>query len=128
MFDIALLIFFGVMAYRTIRMVRQEANILAEFRQSQVVALLALLFPLGPLVLFFATLLMPFPLAFVIAAFCYLPALIVARQQSRILETAGTDRVQKVRDAASQAFGTALVGLIYVAISFTFAWGVTSIA
>jgi hypothetical protein len=128
MFDIALLIVFGVMAYRTIQAVRNEAQILAEFKQSQAVALLAVLFPLGPLVLFVAAVVMPFPLAFVVAAFCYLPALIVSRQQLRILETAGTDRVQKARAAATQAFGTALVGLIYVAISFAFTWGAISIA
>jgi uncharacterized membrane protein len=127
MLDIALFAFFAVMAYRIAQSVRREAHILAEFKQPQTLGLLVLLFPLGPLVLLVGSLLTPFPVAHIAAVFCYLPALIGARRQARALETAGTDRVQRAQTAISQAFGTALVGLGYVAVVFALAFGVRAI-
>jgi hypothetical protein len=64
---------------------------------------------------------LPFPLAFLVAAACYLPALIIAQRASRELEAAWTDKVQEVQSLVSQAFGTALAGLIYVGAIFTIA-------
>jgi hypothetical protein len=123
MLDIALLVFFGVMSYRISKAVRDEATVLAEFKLTTKLALLVLLFPLGPIVFLFASVLIAFPLAYVAAASCYIPALLTARQQARTLETAGTDRVQKAQTAVSQAFGTSLVGLLYIAVVFAFTFG-----
>ena len=127
MFDLALLGVFIVMAYRIATGVRRESAVLREFNQSRAVQFLVLLFPLGPLIMFIGVARLPFSLAFLAAAACYLPALVVARRSSRELETAGTDRVQRARSLMGEAFGTALLGLVYVAAAFAIATAVTGI-
>jgi hypothetical protein len=112
MLDVALLVFFGVMAYRIVSAVRREAPIFLEFRQSKALAMTALLFPLGPIATILLIARSPI-LAFTAGLACYLPSLFIARRITSALERAGTDRVQQAKAAASQAFGTALVGVIY---------------
>ena len=128
MLDIAAFIFFSVMSYRIAWAVRHEASILGEFKQSQSLAVLVLLYPLGPIVLLVGSVLTPFPIAYLVAVSCYVPALLTARRQSLALETAGTDRVRNAQAAISQAFGIALTGVCYVAVVFAFGFGVQAIA
>jgi hypothetical protein len=119
MLDIVLLVFFGVMAYRVATTVRREAPVLAEFHQSRALGVTSILFPLGPIAMLL--LLARSPLIALIAGLsCYLPSLLIARRITGALEHAGTDRVKDARSAASQAFGTALVGLLYVVGVFLF--------
>lgn len=128
MLDLALLILFCVMAYRVIRGVRREAPVLKEFGQSQWLALVALLFPLGPLVLLFGSVWLGAVIAFPLAFACYVPALFVARNQSRALESSGTDRVQRAQSTMSQAFVTAFIGLAYVVVVAVFVFGASNLS
>ena len=127
MFDLALLVVFVVMAYRITTGIHRESAVLQEFKQSRALIFLVLLFPLGPLIIFFGMSRLPFPFAFLAAAACYVPALVVARRSGRELETAGTDRVQRAQTLMSQAFGTALAGLVYVGAVFTIIAAVTGL-
>lgn len=127
MFDIAFFVFFSVMAYRTVRAVRREASIFAEFGLPRTLVPLALLLPLGVPVMLVTMFLIPFPWPQVAALCCYLPTLVVARQQLRALETAGTDRVQGAQVAITGAFGASLAGLVYVVVAFAFAYGAQAV-
>src|SRR5712691_12511880 len=120
MFDTALFIVFGVMAVRVARIVHAESAIFLEFKHSRSIAALVFLFPLGPLVLFLGTFRLGWLVAIVLATACYLPGLVVARRRVAAFERAGTDRVYPAKSAASQAFGTALVGLVCVAVQLVF--------
>lgn len=128
MFDIAVLIVLAVMSFRIVRTLRREMLILREFRLHQGLAFLVLLFPLGPLVLVGTTFKVPFPFAHVAAAACFIPGMLLARAQTRTLDSAGTDRVQGVQGALAEAFGAALLGLIYVSVAFAIAFGARSLA
>src|SRR6266571_611618 len=119
-FDIALFIVFIVMAVRIARIVRAESPIFLEFKQSRSIAALVFLFPIGPLVLILGTFRLGWLVAIVLATACYLPGLVVARRRVAAFERAGTDRVYPAKSAASQAFGTALAGLVYVAVILVF--------
>lgn len=112
MLTIVFFIFFVLAAARIIALVRRESAIFQEFGQSRSLAILALLLPLGMIVLFA---LQSAPLlAVVVGLACYLPPLLVARRMNLAFERAGTDRVKRAHKAASQTFGAALVGVIYV--------------
>lgn len=75
-----------------------------------------MLLPLGPLVL----ITLPFRIGWApttaVAVFCYLPSLIISRRLNSAFEQSGTDRTQSAQKATTQAFGTSIFGLIYVAI------------
>lgn len=120
MLNLILIIAFTVMAVRTARTVLRETAIFREFNQSRALGVLVLLFPLGPIVYFATAFRLGWIIAIVGAASCYLPALIAAKHRMHAFERAGTDRVKTAHEAATQAFGTALVGLIYCGIILTF--------
>lgn len=68
----------------------------------------------------------PLPLNFTAALACFIPALVLARRVDLALQRAGTDRVKEAQAAVTQAFGTALAGIVYVAIVAVLAlikWG-----
>jgi len=119
MLDFIFVVLFIVMSYRIFRAIRAEEAIFREFNQSQILSVFSLLFPIGPVALIIGSFKFPVSLACALAAFCYLPSLIVARRQSRAFESAGTDRINRAQTAISQALGTSLVGLVYVGFSFT---------
>lgn len=114
-------IFFAVMSYRVFPALRRQAAVLAEFGQAPSLAYWTLLFPLGVLILMIGSYYLIFLLAYILALACYLPAMVISRRQARALDRAGTDRVQKAQAALNLAFGTALVGVIYVAMNFILA-------
>lgn len=128
MLDIALLIVFCVMAYRIATAIYRESPIFREFKQPRALALVVMLFPFGPVMLLAGATRLPFPLAFIGAAACYVPALLIARRLGHAFEKSGTDRVKKAQAATSLAFGTALGGLIYTALLFLFAIAVASMS
>ena len=117
---IILFVVFGVMAVRIARTVQAESAIFREFRQSRSIAALVFLFPLGPLVFMLGTYRLGWLIAVVLAAACYVPGLMVARGCVAAFERAGTDRVRPARNAVSQAFGTALAGLLYTGVLLVF--------
>jgi hypothetical protein len=126
--ELGSLAFFALMARRISRTLRQEAITLEVYEMSQSLAILVYLFPIGPIVLFYGHFLAPFPLSFALAACCYLPALVVARRQSRALQAAGTDRVHKAGTAVAEAFGIALVGKIVVIAALAITWGARTVS
>lgn len=128
MFDFTMLVLFCVMAYRVATGIRREAPILKEFGESISLGFTALLFPLGPLALVFGSFWLSPIAALLIAFACYVPSFVLARRQSRVLERSGTDRTQGAQAVASHAFGTALVGLIYVAIAVAMLLGVSNLS
>ena len=119
MLDIVLLIFFGVMAYRIALAVRRTRPIFMEYARSQSLGNTVLLFPVGPIAMLFLVGRSPL-LAFLAAMGCFLPGLLLARRAGAAFDRAGTDRVDEANAAATQAFGTALVGLIYAAGVFLY--------
>jgi hypothetical protein len=127
MLDIAFLILFCVMAIRIARAVLRESAIFREFNQSKALGVVALLYPLGPLIAMVGAWRLGAVLAYALAAACYVPGFVMARGIDHALERAGTDRVKGVRSAASEALGTAIVGFIYVAILYVLAFAVSFI-
>lgn len=117
MIDFIALVFFIVMPSRILVAVRREAGILQEFGRTNSLAYLALLFPLGPIILWSGPFWTALPIAYCLAAACFVPALIAARRCTRALEVAGTDRVQPAQAAVWQTTGTALLGLAYVGLT-----------
>ena len=122
MIDIALIIFFAFMAFRILRTVRQESAIFREFEQSQSFAWLALLFPLGPIVYLLTIFRSGWLVAIVLMVSCYLPSLIAAKKRISFFERAGTDRVRNAENAAAQAFGAAIGGIVYAVILLCFSF------
>lgn len=128
MFDIAVFVLLLVFAYRVNQVLRREQRVLREFNLRRNVGLFALLFPVGPCILLALTFVAPFPTAHIAAAACFVPGLLLARSQTRTLDSAGTDRVREVQGALSEAFVAALIGLGYVVVSFALAYGVRSLS
>lgn len=126
MLDFVLLVFFGVMAVRIARLVWREAAIYREFNQSLSLGYLVLLFPLGPILALTTTLRLGWLVALVLVLGCYLPAFIAARRRLSFFERAGTDRVKSAESAASQAYGTAIVGFIYTSLLLIFTLAASS--
>lgn len=120
MFNLILFLYFCLMAYRIAVGVRGNLAVLAEFRQAPTLGWLALLFPLGPVLGTLGAPHLGFEPAALAMLGCYLPALLVAHGQGCVLDTAGTDRAQPLEKVTAQAFGAALVGLIYGAIWLAF--------
>lgn len=110
MIDFVLIVFFGLMAARIAQSVRRESAIFREFNQSQSLRYVVLLFPLGPILSLTTTFRLDWWVALMLVLGCYLPGFMVARRHLSIFERAGTDRVKGAESAASQAYGTAIVG------------------
>lgn len=127
MFDIALLIFFLVMSYRVSVGVKSEAGILSEFGLTTTLARVAVLFPFGSVILLVGPSRLAFPIAYILAAGCYVPALLIARNYGRALEVTGTDRVQRAQAVVSQAMMASLVGLAYVILTCALVFAVQSL-
>lgn len=119
MLDIIFLICFSVMTYRILKALKQEDAIFAEFKLPRTLNMTVSLLPLGPISMLFLIGSSPL-LALIAGLACYLPNFFTARKISQTLEYAGTDRVHGARAVVSQAFGTALVGLIYTIGVFLF--------
>ena len=126
MLDFGLLIFFGVMAARIARLVWREAAIYREFNQSRALGYLVLLFPLGPILALTTALRLGWLVALVLVLGCYLPGFIAARRHLSFFERAGTDRVKSAESAATQAYGTAIVGFIYTGLLLIFTLAASS--
>ena len=120
---LTLSVVFAVVAYRLIRALSSEFAVLSEFKQPKTLPFAVALFPLGPIALLLPPTVLPISLTVVLAFACYIPALVISRNQDRALQTSGTDRVHAARSAIERSFAAALVGLIYVAVSTLFVFG-----
>ena len=119
MIDIVLIIIFSYMAFNIVRAVRKEAKIYREFNQSQSISWLSLLFPLGPIVYLTTVNIFGWLPAIIFTIICYLPALFIARKRISFFDCAGTDKVKKAKNAASQTFIAATTGIVYSAFKLT---------
>ena len=104
------------MAFRVGKSVRNESSIFIEFEQPRTIGWLAFLFPLGPIIYLFLVYRVGWLPSIVLMAACYLPTLISAKKRISVFDRAGTDRVNKAKEAAFQAYGTSIAGLIYTAV------------
>lgn len=120
MLDIVLFVVFIVVAVRVATSVHRESAVFEEFEQSKSLAVFVLFFPVGPV----ALLVLPHQVGWLPAAIaavaCYLPAMLSSRQRIAAFDSSGTDRSEAALRLSHEAFGVALVGLIYVAISVVF--------
>lgn len=116
MIDIVLFITFTVMAFRVAKAVRNESAIFVEFNQPKTIGWLALLFPLGPIIYLALVYRVGWLPAIVLMAACYLPGFFSAKRRIFVFDRAGTDRVDKAKEAAVQAYGTSIAGLVYTAV------------
>ena len=128
MLELGLLIFFGGMAFRISKMLRDEAITLEIHDLSRTLQVRVFLFPVGPSALLYGAFYAPLALAAVGALLCYVPVLLIARRQSSKLQTAGTDRVAKAESAISEEFCVALVGVIFVVAVVAITWGAKCVA
>jgi len=120
MLDIVLTIAFGAMAIRIARAVKRESAIFREFNQPLSLALVVFLFPFGPIVYPLTVFRLGWLVAVVASVACYLPGLIVAKRGLFAFDRAGTDRVGAAQSVTTEAFGTAIAGLVYVAVLLVF--------
>lgn len=121
MLNFLLIIFFCIMAFHIAKTARRETPIFREFNQSGALVFLVLLYPLGPVIYITTVYRLGWLVALLATVACYLPALFVARKHLSVFERAGTDRVKGAQSASSQAYGTAIIGLIYAGILLAFA-------
>ena len=104
------------MAFQVAKAVKREKEILIEFNESTLVGWFSLLFPIGPIVYLTTVYRLGWLPAIILMILCYLPALITSKKVISVLETAGTDRVNKAKNAATKSFGTSVAGLLYAGI------------
>jgi hypothetical protein len=121
MIDLALFIALLVLGIRAFLALRKSASVLREFGRSALLTGLVLAYPLAPV----AILLAPSAVSRV-AIYCgallfFAGAFWFASKQRDVLDRAGTDRVKWAMEATSTASLGALVGIIYVCLSGTFA-------
>ena len=117
MLDICFLIVLSVLGVRAFVALRHESQVCSEFGQSSRLGWIALLYPLGPIIVLIGRYFVsPYIVLLVVAAF-YAYALMLASRQKDALESSGTDRVKSALSATSSASLGALVGLIYLAIA-----------
>jgi len=121
MFEVLLIILFGVMAFRVVVGISREADLVAELKLPMALAAVMPLFPAGPFLLLVGVSRVPFPVAFLAAAACFLPGLLIANRFLRGVKAIGTERVKALQGVATEAFGTAIAGLAYVSINFILA-------
>jgi hypothetical protein len=62
-----------------------------------------------------------------LCAACYVPGLVLGRRAATGFDRAGTDRVMAANGAAWQVFGTAIAGLVYVAVVLVLVVGMASL-
>ena len=115
MIDVAAFILLTVMAVRINMGISRERAIFAEFKQSRVLGLAVLLYPLAPVVAFFGTRSIGGVAGFIAAALCFAPGVVLSRRYTSVFQRSGTDRSDGALNVSTQAFGTALAGLIYLA-------------
>ena len=122
------LVAFVVISFLLVKAISRESSIRKEFGISNSLLPAVALFPLGPaLVLIAPAIAAPWSILYAAAAAMYIPAFMLSRRQERLLQVAGTNRVNDALRTVERVFGAALCGLIYVAAVSALAWGAGSI-
>lgn len=114
--DLAIFVTLLVIAISASKAIRTQSVIFAEFEQSNVLAFMVFLFPAGPLIMIFGAAIFPAIVVFILAAICYIPALLIARRQKSAFQMAWTDRVRASREALTGVISVAFIGLIYLSV------------
>lgn len=127
MLGLILLLGFIFVAVRVVKAVRGESAIFKEFAQPITLAFLVFLLPVGPIALLVLPHRVGWLPAAVLGAACYLPALISSRRLVSAFDRSGTDRTAVALKTAHEAFGAALVGIIYVSVFVVLSAGVSSV-
>ena len=86
-----------------------------ELKQSSILGLVSLLYPLAPIVAFFGIRSIGIVAGLSGAALCFVPGLIVSRRCMGVFQRSGTDRSDSALAVSTQSFATALGGLLYLA-------------
>lgn len=128
MIDLALLITLLVLSIRAFLALRKSAPVLHEFGRSTLLTGLVLAYPLVPMSILLAPSAVPRVAIYCGALLFFVGAFWVASTQKNALERAGTDRIKWAMEATSTASLGALVGIIYVCLSGTFALLIASFA
>ena len=126
MLNIFVVIIFGFIAFRISKSISNETATFVEYRQSTIIQELVFLFPVGPIALFFGVR-NGSMFIFLLAVVCYLPALIVAYKTKKNFEKVETDMAYGAIETLSNAFATAVGGILYVGASFLYSLAVSSI-
>jgi hypothetical protein len=113
--ELVVLIVFAAVSFRLVKSISRDSPIRKEFGVSNSLPFAVALFPVGAALVPIAPAIEG-SLLYVAAAALYAPAFVLARRQERVLEVAGTDRVNGARQTIAQVFAGALCGLIYVAV------------
>lgn len=127
MLDLILFLGFIFVAVRVIKAVRGESAIFKEFAQPRTLTFLILLLPIGPIALLVLPHRFGWLPAAVLGAACYLPTLISSRRLVSAFDRSGTDRTTVALQTAHEAFGAALVGIIYVSVFVVLSAGASSV-
>jgi hypothetical protein len=98
----------------------RESAAFEQFQQPKSLGPVSLLYPVAPLVMLIGTWIVGSLVAVILAAACFIPGLIISRNRMRAFERSGTDRTDRALAISTQAFGTALGGLLYIAVAATF--------
>lgn len=131
MFPTLLLIFiivFSTLAIRIAKSLKKESNIINEFNLPNYLIFLIMLYPLSPIILYIigSSILystvdnLTLVVTTLAALACYLPGLIVAKRCLLKIDRAGTDRVRNAQNVITQAYMTAIGGIVYIIIVFSF--------
>src|SRR5947207_10548123 len=113
--ELVVLFVFAVVSFRLAKSISRDSPIRKEFGVSNSLPFAVALFPIGAALVLIAQA-VGGSLLYVAAAALYAPAFVLARRQERVLEVAGTDRVNGARRTIAQVFASALCGLIYIAV------------
>jgi hypothetical protein len=106
----------AIFAARAWVLISRHSGELSKLGRRWVLAGLCLLYPIAPFVLMLGIPIIGALASVVIAAACYVPALLLGRRALRVLECQGTDRVEGAISAVSSVIGGAIAGLSYVVI------------
>jgi hypothetical protein len=112
--------FFLLMAAEISASVCRESAIFSEFGQPTTLKRLVWLFPLAPVIVVHGIGRIGGTLSLILAALCFVPALIAARRLIAAFERAGTDRVEAAESAAGQAVTTVIAGISFVVVGGVF--------
>ncbi|MBT2771100.1 hypothetical protein J7J47_02495 [Halomonas sp. ISL-60] len=120
MVDIVAFLVFLIFTPKIIRTIRSESAIYDEFGQRKILPVFLLLLPASPVLLMVVSFTIHWVAGAIVAALCFLPVLIIARQDTKAFEISGTSRTDRAKGAANMAFSAALVGFLYIGIHVIF--------
>lgn len=118
---IAFSIFILLRTFRLFDELKRSQAIFAEYNVSPTPVNRAIsLLPFSLVVYVLLSFLLGSLITSIVALLFFIPALLVSRKQQAIFELAGTDRVSAVKTSLGKVFSTALIGVLYFALSIVY--------